>query len=161
MPLARHGPSQRVSTIRQIDGIALQEGHRHMSNESIPEGLKYTTDHEWAKVEGGELVVGITRFAVEQLGDITLVNFDVKEGGAVSRGKAFGSVESVKSVSDLLAPVDGKVVKLNGALDTKPELLNEDCYGEGWMVRVAVTDTAALDQLMDAAAYAEHVKSSG
>lgn len=132
-----------------------------MSNESIPEGLKYTTDHEWAKVEGGEIVVGITRFAVEQLGDITLVNFDVKEGGAVTRGKAFGSVESVKSVSDLLAPVDGKVVKINGALDGKPELLNDDCYGEGWMVRLAVSDSGALDGLMDAAAYAEHVKSSG
>jgi glycine cleavage system H protein len=132
-----------------------------MSNESIPAGLKYTTDHEWAKVEGGEIVVGITRFAVEQLGDITLVNFDVKEGAAVTAGKAFGSVESVKSVSDLLAPASGKVVKTNPALESKPELINEDCYGEGWMVRIALADAKSLDGLMDAAAYAEHVKSSG
>ncbi len=126
----------------------------------IPAGLKYTKDHEWAKVEGGEIVVGITQFAVEQLGDITLIHFDAKEGAQVEEGKPFGSIESVKSVSDLFAPVSGKIVKINQDVEQKPELVNEDPYGKAWLVRIAVSDPGSLNELLDEAAYAEHVKAS-
>jgi glycine cleavage system H protein len=130
-----------------------------MSNE-FPAGLKYTLDHEWAKTEGGELLVGITGFAVEQLGDITLVSFDVKEGAAIEKGKAFGTIESVKTLSDLYAPVSGTVARLNRELESKPERVNDDCYA-AWMI--AITPNAASDtsELMDAAAYASHVASAG
>lgn len=124
----------------------------------IPADLRYTKDHEWTRAKAGELEIGITKFAVEQLGDITLVNFDVKPGDTVDEGKAFGTVESVKSVSDLFAPVSGKVVRVNAELDKKPELVNEDPYGKGWMVVIAPTDAKAADALLDAAAYAEHAK---
>ena len=126
---------------------------------SIPSGLKYTTDHEWTKTEGKRVTVGITAFAVEQLGDITLVNIDAKVGDSVEAGKAFGTIESVKTLSDLFAPVSGKVVEINKDLDAKPELVNEDAYGKGWMV-VLEADDGATSGLMDEAAYADHVKSS-
>ena len=99
-----------------------------MAND-FPAGLKYTKDHEWAKTDGGDIVVGITQFAVEQLGDITLVSFDAKEGATIEKGKAFGTIESVKTLSDLYAPVSGTIVRLNRELENKPELVNEDCYG--------------------------------
>ena len=123
----------------------------------IPASLKYTKDHEWARGDGGEVVVGITAFAVEQLGDITLVNLDVKVGDAVTEGKAFGTIESVKTLSDLFAPVSGKVVKINGELESKPELVNDDCYGKGWMVAIAPSDPKALAGLLDDKAYAKVV----
>jgi glycine cleavage system H protein len=129
-----------------------------MSN--IPAGLKYTTDHEWAKADGKKVMVGITAFAVEQLGDITLVNLDVKVGDEVGEGKAFGTIESVKTLSDLFAPIAGKVVEINGELDAKPELVNEDCYGKGWMVVIEATDAKAVDGLLDQPAYEAHVKAS-
>lgn len=112
---------------------------------------KYTKDHEWAKVDGAELSVGISAYAVDQLGDITLVNLDVKEGDTVEVGKAFGTIESVKTLSDLFAPVSGKVVRINKDLESKPELVNEDCY-TAWMV-VIEAPNADLGELMDAAAY--------
>lgn len=126
---------------------------------SIPDNLKYTSDHEWAKVEGTKVTVGITAFAVEQLGDITLVNFDVKVGDTLSAGKTFGTIESVKTLSDLYAPVSGKVVALNADLGNSPELVNEDCYGKAWMISIEVTD-ANLSSLMDAAAYSKHVEAA-
>ena len=126
----------------------------------IPKDLKYTKDHEWAKTEGGDVVVGITQFAVEQLGDITLVSFDAKEGATIEKGKAFGTIESVKTLSDLYAPISGKIVRVNRDLEGKPELVNEDPYGKGWMVAIAA-DATAIAGLMDVAAYGEHVKSSG
>ncbi|WP_394836860.1 glycine cleavage system protein GcvH [Pendulispora rubella] len=129
-----------------------------MSDVSIPEGLKYTKDHEWAKIEGNEIVVGITKFAVEQLGDITLVTIDAKEGTEVTAGGAFGSIESVKSVSDLFAPVDGKITKVNAEVVAKGELLNEDPYA-AWLVRIAVKDPKSLGELLDAAAYTTHTQS--
>lgn len=133
-----------------------------MSNE-FPAGLKYTKDHEWAKTEGGELVVGITQFAVEQLGDITLVSFDAaaSEGATIEKGKAFGTIESVKTLSDLYAPVSGKIVRLNRELESKPELVNEDCYGKAWMIAIAPSDNAVVSELMDQAAYSAHVASAG
>jgi glycine cleavage system H protein len=127
---------------------------------NFPDGLKYTKDHEWAKVDGAKVTVGITAFAVEQLGDITLVNVDVKVGDTVTAGKAFGTIESVKTLSDLFAPVTGKIAALNKDLETKPELVNEDCYGKAWMVTIEASDASALGQLLDAKAYAEHVKAS-
>ena len=127
---------------------------------SIPAGLRYTKDHEWTKVEGNRVTIGITAFAVEQLGDITLVNLDVKVGDEIAASKAFGTIESVKTLSDLYAPISGKVVAINKELDAKPELVNEDAYGKGWMMVVEAEDTKALDTLLDEKAYAEHVKAS-
>ncbi len=130
-----------------------------MSSET-PAGLRYTKEHEWARAAGGEVTVGITTFAVEQLGDMTLVNFDVKPGDAVTAGKAFGTIESVKTLSDLYAPVSGTVVRVNADLATKPELVNEDCYGKGWMIAIAPADAKAVEVLMDAGAYGEHVRAA-
>jgi glycine cleavage system H protein len=127
---------------------------------NIPAGLKYTKDHEWAKVEGNNVTVGITAFAVEQLGDITLVNLDVKAGDELAAGKAFGTIESVKTLSDLFAPISGKVVAINGELDAKPELVNEDCYGKAWMITIEAAEPRAIEQLLDEKAYADHVKAS-
>ncbi len=123
----------------------------------VPSGLKYTKDHEWAKFDGKEVAVGVTSFAVEQLGDITLVNIDVKAGDAVVEGKAFGTIESVKTLSDLFAPISGKVVKVNAELETKPELVNEDCYGKAWMIVIAADGAA---EMMDDKAYAEFLKTA-
>jgi glycine cleavage system H protein len=126
----------------------------------FPAGLKYTKDHEWAKVDGNRVTVGITAFAVEQLGDITLVNLDVKVGDELAAGKAFGTIESVKTLSDLYAPVSGKVVELNKELDGKPELVNEDPYGKAWMIVIEASDPGAVAQLLDEKSYGEHVKAA-
>jgi glycine cleavage system H protein len=123
--------------------------------DQVPTDRRYTKEHEWARASAGEVAVGITAFAVEQLGDITLVNLDVKVGDEVGAGKAFGVIESVKTLSDLYAPIAGKVVRINGELASKPELVNEDCYGKAWMIAIAPKDPKALDALMDAKAYAE------
>ena len=127
---------------------------------SIPAGLRYTKDHEWTKLDGNRVTIGITAFAVEQLGDITLVNLDVKVGDEIAAGKAFGTIESVKTLSDLYAPISGKVVDINKDLDSKPELVNEDTYGKGWMVVIEAADSKAIDALLDEKAYGEHVKAS-
>ncbi len=127
----------------------------------FPAGLKYTKDHEWAKVDGNRVTVGITAFAVEQLGDITLVTVDVKVGDELAAGKAFGTIESVKTLSDLFAPVSGKIVAINKDLDGKPELVNEDPYGKAWMVVIETADAGTVAQLMDQASYSAHVKTTG
>lgn len=116
---------------------------------------KYTKDHEWAKAEGSELVVGISAFAVDQLGDITLVNIDVKPGDSVTAGKPFGTIESVKTLSDLFAPVTGRVTRVNEALLEAPESVNEDCWAKGWMIALEPSDKAAIDALLDAAGYSK------
>ena len=122
---------------------------------------KYTKDHEWAKKAGSEVLVGITAFAVDQLGDITLVNVDIKVGDTLQAKKAFGTIESVKTLSDLYAPVGGKVVRVNGELEQKPELINEDCWEKGWMIAIEPSDWSADDAtLLDPNAYAAHVKES-
>jgi len=125
-----------------------------------PADLRYTQDHEWVRFTAGDVTVGITAFAVEQLGDVTLVNLDVKVGDEVGSGKPFGTIESVKTLSDLYAPVAGKVTRINEALATKPELVNVDCYGAAWMIAIAPSDPGAFEKLMNAAAYSEHVKAS-
>jgi glycine cleavage system H protein len=126
----------------------------------FPAGLKYTKDHEWAKVESARVTVGITAFAVEQLGDITLVTIDVKVGDELTEGKTFGTIESVKTLSDLYAPLSGKVVAVNKDLDAKPELVNEDPYGKAWMIVIDASAPSAASSLLDQAAYAAHVKAS-
>ncbi len=121
-----------------------------MSN--VPDDLRYTKDHEWAKLEGGKIRVGITAFAVEQLGDITLVELP-KVGTKIETGKAFGTVESVKTLSDLFAPLAGTIVEVNDALSSSPELVNEAAYDKGWMVVIEPADPNAYAGLMDAATY--------
>jgi glycine cleavage system H protein len=123
-----------------------------------PADLRYTKDHEWARSASGEVTVGITAFAVEQLGDVTLVNIDVKVGDVLAIGKAFGTIESVKTLSDLYAPVAGKVLRVNADLATKPEIVNEDCYGKAWMITIAAS--GGVDSLMDAKSYEEFVKAA-
>lgn len=117
---------------------------------SYPSDLKYTKDHEWARVEGDLVRVGVTAYAVEALGDITLVDLP-KVGAKLEEHGRFGDIESVKTVSELFSPVAGEVVEINAALDGSPELVNEDCYTKGWMI--VVKASGALDGLMDAAAY--------
>jgi glycine cleavage system H protein len=129
-----------------------------MAATDVKDDRKYTKDHEWALDKQGELVVGITAFAVDQLGDVTLVNIDVKAGEVVTAGKAFGTIESVKTLSDLFCPVSGKVVAVNAVLEEKPEVVNEDCWNEGWMIVIA--PTGATENLMDAGAYAAFLKES-
>ena len=118
----------------------------------VPGDLRYTKDHEWVRVEGDEALVGITEYAANQLGDIVFVELP-DAGRSLEQHGTFGVVESVKAVSDLFAPVAGEVVATNEALAGKPELVNDDPYGEGWMLRVRLADAAQADALLDAAAY--------
>lgn len=118
---------------------------------------RYTKEHEWAQVKDGEVIVGITAFAVDQLGDVTLVNLDVKPGDRVQAGQVFGTIESVKTLSDLYAPLSGTVVRLNDALEASPEIVNKDCWGEGWMLSIRPDDVRAAEALLDAAAYRAYV----
>ncbi len=124
-----------------------------MSELEHPADLRYTTDHEWVRVEGdGRVRIGITAFAQNALGDVVYVSLPAV-GDQVAAGDACGEVESTKSVSDVYAPLDGKVTATNGALDSSPELINSDPYGEGWMFELELTDASSVDQLLDAAAY--------
>jgi glycine cleavage system H protein len=119
---------------------------------NVPEDLKYTDQHEWVRLDGSVATVGITDFAQDSLGDVVFVQVP-EVGIAVDAGASCSEVESTKSVSDIYAPVAGTVVEVNGALDDTPELLNRDPYGEGWIFKVEVSDTAAVEGLLDAAAY--------
>ena len=118
----------------------------------VPSDLRYTKDHEWARNEGGAVRIGITDYAQEHLGDVVMVELP-KVGQALTAHKAFGTVESPKSVSDLFAPISGKVTAVNDALDANPEKVNADCYGDGWICVITPADATELDGLMDAAAY--------
>jgi glycine cleavage system H protein len=122
----------------------------------VPGDLRYTNDHEWVRIDGDEGVVGITQYAADQLGDIVFVELP-EVGRSLDRGAAFGVVESVKAVSDLLAPVSGEVIAVNDALADQPELVNSDPYGGGWMVRVRLSGAAGADGLLDPAAYEQLV----
>ena len=119
---------------------------------NFPIDLKYTSEHEWIRVEGDEAYVGITDYAQSELGEIVFIDVPT-EGETVAQGEVFGSIEAVKTVSDLNMPVTGEVLEINGALDAQPELVNNDPYGEGWIIRISVKDPAELDNLMDEAAY--------
>jgi len=129
-----------------------------MSN--VPADLKYTKEHEWAKIEGGQARIGITAFAQEQLGDVVFVELP-KVGAKVSGAKTFGVVESVKAVSDLYAPLSGEVVEVNGELTKKPETVNTDPYGQGWMIVVKLSNPAEADGLLSAEAYQQLIAAAG
>jgi glycine cleavage system H protein len=125
-----------------------------------PNDLKYTKEHEWARLDGNVATIGITKFAVDSLGDNTQVDLP-PEGEQLRKDSVFGSVESVKAVSDLFAPVTGKVLKVNSPLGDSPEYVNEDCYDEGWMIQVELSDPKELDGLMTAAQYTAYLKEQG
>jgi glycine cleavage system H protein len=125
-----------------------------------PENLKYTSEHEWALAEGDRVRVGITDFAQDALGDVVYVDIP-EEGTEVQAGEAFGEVESTKSVSDLFSPVSGKVAERNARLADNPELINQDPYGEGWIIVVDMADPSQLEGLMDAQAYRRLAEEGG
>ena len=119
---------------------------------NIPAELRYTKEHEWIRVEGDVAYVGITDYAQSELGEIVFLDINT-EGETIAQSEVFGSVEAVKTVSDLNMPVTGEVLEVNEAINDNPELVNSDPYGEGWMIKIQVADPAELDSLLDAAAY--------
>ena len=119
---------------------------------NIPSNLKYTKEHEWIRVEGEVAYVGITDYAQGELGEIVFVEIETV-GESLAENATFGSVEAVKTVSDLFMPMSGEILEMNAALEGHPELVNNDPYGDGWMIKVAINDLAELDTLLDAAAY--------
>ncbi len=119
---------------------------------NIPAELKYTKEHEWVRVEGDVAVIGVTDFAQSELGDIVYVEIETV-GETLDKDEVFGSVEAVKTVSDLFMPVSGEILEFNEGLESNPEAVNADAYGEGWMIKVKLSDSSELDGLMDAAAY--------
>lgn len=121
---------------------------------NLPESLKYTNDHEWVSVEGKIATIGITDFAQSELGDIVYVEIET-EGEEIEAGEIFGTVEAVKTVSDLLMPLTGKIIEVNPELEASPELVNDDPYGKGWMIKVELSDGADDSDLLDAEAYQE------
>lgn len=123
---------------------------------NIPSDLRYTKEHEWIRVEGEIAYVGITDYAQSELGEIVFVDINT-EGETLAQDEVFGSVEAVKTVSDLNMPVAGEVLEINEAINDQPELVNNDPYGEGWMIKISVADPAELDALLDAAGYQAHI----
>ena len=119
---------------------------------ATPNNLKYSEDHEWVKIDENTVTIGITDFAQDELGDIVFVELP-EEGDDITQGESFGSVESVKTVSELYAPLNGKIVEVNEELEDSPELVNESPYEEAWMVKVELEDTSQLDDLLDADGY--------
>ena len=123
-----------------------------MADESYPEDLKYHAEHDWARIEGEEAVFGVTWYAQDALGEV--VFYDPPEvGETLSRDQPYAEVESVKAVSDVFAPLSGEIIEVNGALSESPEQINEDPYGEGWLVKVKLSDTSELESLLDVGAY--------
>ena len=119
---------------------------------NFPENLKYSSDHEWVRVDGNEAYIGISDFAQSELGEIVFVDITT-EGEKVDKGAVFGSIEAVKTVSDLLMPITGEVLEVNPKLDDQPELVNQDPYGEGWIVKVTIEEEADLNELLSSDAY--------
>lgn len=119
---------------------------------NIPKELKYTADHEWLKVEGNTGFIGVTDFAQGELGDVVFIDIasDLQE---ITKGSSFGTIEAVKTVSDMYAPVTGKVLEINPKLGDEPQLLNSDPYGEGWIIKIEIANPAEVNELLDAAAY--------
>ncbi len=127
---------------------------------NIPSELKYTKDHEWCRIEGDVAVVGITDFAQSELGDVVFIELPAS-GSATAAGKEFGTIEAVKAVSELFAPVSGKIVEVNTAVADTPETVNQDPYGEGWMIKIKLSDPAEVGGLLDAAAYNQLIGEGG
>ena len=124
---------------------------------NIPSELKYTKDHEWVKVEGDQITVGITDFAQSELGDIVYVEVETLDE-TLEADEVFGTVEAVKTVSDLFMPLTGEVIEFNEGLEDEPELVNKDSYGKGWMIKVTIADASQIDDLLDAQAYQALIK---
>ena len=122
----------------------------------FPKELKYSKDHEWLRVEGNNAYIGITEFAQGELGDIVFIDIDT-EGEELEKEEVFGSVEAVKTVSDLFMPINGAILAFNEKLEDEPELINSDPYGQGWIIKVAISDVTELDELLDASEYKELV----
>ncbi len=125
---------------------------------NIPEKLKYSDDHEWVRVEGENAYIGVTDFAQNELGDIVFVEVETIDD-TLEKGEAFGTVEAVKTVSDLLLPVGGTILELNEKLEDKPEMINKDPYGEGWIVKIKLANPAEVDEMLDATAYKNLIES--
>ena len=121
---------------------------------NIPENLKYTKDHEWIKVDGDEAYVGITDYAQNELGDVVFVEIET-EGESLDKEEVFGTVEAVKTVSDIFMPISGEVMEVNSKLEDSPEIVNKDPYGEGWLIKVKISDKSELDDLLEASKYKE------
>ncbi len=121
---------------------------------NVPETLKYTKDHEWTKIDGDVAVVGITDYAQGELGDVVFVELP-SVGDKITRGESFGTIEAVKAVADLFAPLSGEVIEINEKLESEPELVNKDPYGDGWMLKIKIENAQELDELLDASAYKE------
>ncbi len=121
---------------------------------NIPIDLKYTAEHEWVRVKGDEAVVGVTDFAQGELGDVVFLEIETL-GESLAKGEIFGTIEAVKTVSDLYMPIDGEVLEVNPALEDAPELINSNPFDKGWMIRLRISDPAQLDELLSAEAYAE------
>ena len=130
----------------------VQEKPNNKRNMKLPQNLKYTKEHEWISVEGDQAVVGITAFAQGELGDIVFVEIETA-GETLAKGETFGTIEAVKTVSDLFMPVSGKVVEVNSALEDAPELVNKDAYGQGWLIKITIDNPAELDDLLSAEEY--------
>lgn len=121
---------------------------------NIPQNLKYTKDHEWVSIDGDIATVGVTDFAQSELGDIVFVEIET-EGETLSKEEVFGSVEAVKTVSDLFMPLSGEIIEFNSSLESNPEVVNTDAYGEGWMIKVKLSDPNELEGLLDASSYSD------
>lgn len=122
---------------------------------NFPEDLKYTDDHEWVKIEGNIATIGVTDHAASELGDVVYI--DIEQDGAVSKGDTLGTIEAVKTVADLYSPLSGNVKEINNSLNDNPEVVNNDAYGNGWIVKIELSDESELDDLMDASAYKESI----
>lgn len=123
---------------------------------NTPAELKYTKDHEWVKIDGNVALVGVTDFAQSELGDIVYVEIET-EGEVLNKEEVFGSVEAVKTVSDLFMPLSGKIIEFNSDLDKNPEAVNKDPYGKGWMIKIELSNTEEVADLLDAASYQNHI----
>jgi glycine cleavage system H protein len=123
---------------------------------NLPENLKYTKDHEWLRVEGNEAYVGITDYAQGELGDIVFIEIET-QGEELNKEDVFGTIEAVKTVSDLFMPVSGEVLEINPNIEDKPELVNKDPYGEGWLIKIKLTNASEVNSLLDANAYKTHI----
>jgi len=123
---------------------------------NLPENLKYTKDHEWLRVEGSHAYVGITDFAQGELGDIVFIEIET-QGETLNREDVFGTIEAVKTVSDLFMPISGEIVEVNPNIEDKPELTNKDPYGEGWLIKIKIADSSQIDSLLDVNAYKAHI----
>lgn len=122
---------------------------------NFPEDLKYTDDHEWVRLEGNIATVGVTDHAASELGDVVYI--DIEMDGAVSKGDTIGTIEAVKTVADMFSPVSGTITEINTSLNDNPEVVNNDAYGDGWIVKIELTDATELDGLMDASSYKESI----